>query len=625
MKIKIDEIKNRLVNTSKIIITYIAKRLKKRFPRDFKSLVRALTFTNEQKFLLLVITCGLACGFIANAFDYSIKFITYLWYGKEEVGDEINPYLAVSMPVIGGLIVGFLIWKWFKKDKGGGIPYIKQRYHTGNGKIPKRAFLTKFLVSAITIGTGASVGKYGPTVHICASFAASIGRLFDFAKGRGQDLIAVGAAAGISSAFNTPIAGVVFTLEAIINDLNARAFGYTIISAVVAAGVTRSLQGEDPFLGQLNYQFNHLFEIVLFILLGVLTGVVSGLFSAGILKLKKQVKKLPKKLAPFQIAIGGIFVGLIAIKFPQVMGTGYDTTIAALNGNIAIDMLIMLALMKFVASIFSFSSGAPGGVFAPTLFIGAVLGAIVGHIAFIYLNPGLDLPLEEQISIGAYALVGMGAFFAGFIRAPFTAIIIVFELTHDYSLILPIMISSIISYTISKRFVHFSIYDALALQDGVRLTKYHGVEEEHLPKVSDAMLTKYLHLNGDITINEAYNQIKKLSFSNYPVLNENRQLIGLVHKDSIIRKINEEKGDKLIGEYAIKKKILHTFSDQYLQIAVQRMGFHQVTCLAVIDRDNPRELIGLLLMRDVLHILGVPEHGIPDDFIYHKDHPKPKE
>jgi CIC family chloride channel protein len=366
---------------------------------------------------------------------------------------------------------------------GSGVPQVKFAYAMHSGRVPFRDAVGKFILGIVQISSGASLGREGPTVQICAGISSLLARVSSLSRQSQRRMAAVGVAAGIAAAFNAPIAAVTFTLEEIIGDLDQTMLSGVIVAAAIAAAVERGILGQHPvFEIQRTYTLGHASSLVSYVVLGVLSAIISVAFTDSLLGLRarfKQLTSLPKWVHP---AIGGGLTGALAVlgllwlKQDGITGGGYPTLALALTGSLPVKVLLGLCLLKFAATICSYSSGGCGGIFAPALFVGGMLGGTVGHLDVLAFHHSSD-------SIGAFALVGMGAVFAGIIRAPMTSVLIIFEMTGSYGLILPLMIANMSAYALARHWRHLPIYEALLLQDGIVLP--HGkpvsTDESALP------------------------------------------------------------------------------------------------------------------------------------------------
>jgi CIC family chloride channel protein len=411
----------------------------------------------DQLFLALTVIIGVVAGLTAVLFSLAIDGARFLFFGPVSSASRT----VLILPAV-SFVAGVLLWRFFPTARGSGVPQTKVAYALQNGVMPPRVPLGKFLTSALCIGAGHSMGREGPSVQIGAGLASASGQWLRLSPSRIRNLVPVGAAAALSAAFNTPIAAVLFSLEEIIGDMNAPLLGSTVVASVSAAVVERSILGNEPLFHVPPYHLVHPIELVAYAALGVVGGLASLMFCKGLLGLRRLFLMLPVRTRLWQPALGGLILGLLLAVVPDVAGVGYDVVDEALNGWLPLRMLIVLCLAKMVATIVSYSSGNAGGIFAPSLFLGAMLGGGVGLVA----QRLAPFPIGD---VGAYALVGMGALFAGIIRAPMTSVMMIFEITQDYQIILPLMVANMLSLAISRRFQPVPIYTALLQQDGVQL------------------------------------------------------------------------------------------------------------------------------------------------------------
>lgn len=430
---------------------------------------------DRQRLFALTVVIGGACGLAAVAFHELIELVSRF---------AIDPALAAPgrswvwwtllVPSLGGLVAGLLLHYVVPNARGSGIPQVKVAYAGRSGPLRMRDAVGKFFVGALQIGTGSSLGREGPTVQIAAGLASRIGRLARLSPDDVRRLLPVGAAAGIAAAFNAPIAAVTFTIEEVVGTLDQTVLSGVIVAAALAAIVERSILGTHPVFDiPSGAGLDHASSLILYAALGVVAAVLSILFTDSLLALRRGFRGLKVVPGWAQPAVGGFATGALAVVAMGFLGTGgitgggYSVLGAALAGKLAVDVLLSLCLLKIAATVFSYSSGGAGGIFAPALFIGGMVGGAVGAIDVAVLHHGLA-------SLGAFALVGMGAVFAGIIRAPITSVLIIVEMTGGYSLILPLMIANMLAYGIARHYRPMPIYDALLAQDGIDLHE-HGV------------------------------------------------------------------------------------------------------------------------------------------------------
>ncbi|HZD33229.1 MAG TPA: chloride channel protein [Candidatus Angelobacter sp.] len=429
--------------------------------------------TERQRLMALTILSGGFCGLAAVAFHVGIVKASALMINRAMAapGHWWIP-LTILTPTLGGLLAGLGVCYWAPGAVGSGIPQVKYAYARSAGKVTLRDAFAKFVLAVLQIGSGASLGREGPTVQICAGVSSLLGRWGRLSTQNRRRMASVGVAAGIAAAFNAPIAAVTFTLEEVIGDLDQTMLSGVIVAAALAAVVERTILGTHPVLEVTRtYSLRSASSLVWYAVLGGLSAVVSIAFTDSLLNLRdwfKRLQKVPKWAHP---AIGGAVTGALAVvglawlHSGGVTGGGYVTLGWALLGTLPIKVLIGLCVLKLVATVFSYGSGGVGGIFAPALFIGAMLGGAIGYIDVAVFHH----PADE---VGAFAVVGMGAVFAGIIRAPMTSVLIIFEMTGGYGLILPLMVANMSAYALARHWRRTPIYEALLLQDGVELP--HG-------------------------------------------------------------------------------------------------------------------------------------------------------
>jgi CIC family chloride channel protein len=362
-------------------------------------------------------------------------------------------------PLIGSLVGGWLLYRFFPEARGSGIPQTRVALVLRDGVIGLRTVIGKFICASISLGSGVALGREGPSVHIGAGVASVAGRALGLSKEQVRSLIPVGTAAAVAAAFNTPLAAVLFTLEEILADLHARLVGLVVLGAATSWMVLRLLLGDEPLFHVPAYQLVHPVEFLFYGLLGIAGGLVSTAFVKLLLWQRMVCLRAPDRWRAYYPAVGGLTVGLLALVAPGVLGVGYNLVGDALNGQMALRMMVLLLALKMIATATSYSSGNAGGIFGPSLFIGAMLGGALGHVVHALLPAYTGNP-------GAYALVGMGAAFAGIVRTPMTSVIMIFEVTRDYTIIVPLMIANLCSYVLAQRLQRLPIYEALTRQEG---------------------------------------------------------------------------------------------------------------------------------------------------------------
>jgi chloride channel protein, CIC family len=434
--------------------------------------------SEERFFLLLSIFIGLYAGLAVVCFRLSIDWIRILLLGASPESSGIRLILA---PTAIGLLVAFLVMKVFPAVRGSGVNQTKSALYISNGYIPFRTAVGKFICSALAIGSGHSLGPEDPSLQIGATLASGLGRRLRLSREKVRLIAPVGAAAGLAAAFNAPISAVLFVIEEVIGRWSAAILGSIVLSAVSSVVVARFFLGSQPLFRIPAVSLISTEELLAYIVLGVIGGIASFVFARLVGWLRPKLKALPRRTQYFQPAIAGLIIGVIGyIGFPQVMGAGYEYMDQAMHSQFTIRMLLILAALKIITTTLSFTSGTPGGMFAPTLFTGAMLGAAVG---------GIEHNLLPTLtgSVGTYALVGMGVLFAAFLRAPLTSVFMVLEVSGNYSIILPVIVSNTIAYLVSRSLQPTPIFEVLTRQDGLMLPSMEEQREEELLRVEDAM------------------------------------------------------------------------------------------------------------------------------------------
>ncbi len=412
-----------------------------------------------QIFLVLALVIGALTGLAVVAFILLTERLGMRLY---PMGGA--PWRRLLFPVVGSLGIGYLLYRYFPNARGSGVPQTKAALFAREGRITLRTVLGKFFCTSATLASGIPLGREGPSVQVGAGIGSVLGRLLGLSNEQVKKLIPVGAAAAIAAAFNTPLAAVLFSLEEITGDLYAPVMGAVVLASATAWMVLRVSLGDHPLFKVPQYHLIHPAEFGVYAVLGVAGGVVSAAFTKLLLGIRARFLRFPQKTVWFQPVAGGLLVGVMGWFVPQVLGVGYGYVGEALNGNMAFKMMALLVVLKLVAVTTSYASGNAGGIFGPSLFIGAMLGGTVGTVAHHFFPAYTAAP-------GAYALVGMGAVFAGVVRTPMTSVLMIFEMTQDYAVIVPLMIANLVSLFIASQLQHEPIYEGLALQDGIHLPR----------------------------------------------------------------------------------------------------------------------------------------------------------
>jgi CIC family chloride channel protein len=546
----------------------------------------------EQVFLILTLLIGALVGLMA------VTFILL----TERVGMRLYPvggaaWHRVLIPVVGSLVMGYLLYRYFPDARGSGVPQTKAALYAREGRITAATMFGKFFCTSATLASGIPLGREGPTVQVGAGIASVLGRHLGLRPEKVKALIPVAAAAAIAAAFNTPLAAVLFALEEIVGDLHAPVLGSVVLAAATSWGVLRLLLGNDPLFKVPQYQLVNPWEFAIYAILGVAGGLVSVAFTKLLLGMRERFLRFPRRTLPFQPVIGGVVVGLMGWFVPQVMGVGYEHVGAVLNGGMALRLMVLLLVLKFFAVTASYASGNAGGIFGPSLFLGAMLGGTIGTVAH-------NLFPYHVATAGAYALVGMGTVFAGIVRAPMTSVVMIFEITRDYAVIVPLMISNLVSLFIASRLQKQPIYEALARQDGIHLPTAETRQQEGHRQVILAMRPAKEILSADMTVEEALEKIRSSESTAWPV-SDNQGLIGVLSFGKLQQAAAAGPEPKRLEELIDGVDFPHLHVDHPLSLALERMGACQINAMPVVSRANIHKLEGIVTLKDVLALYGV--------------------
>ena len=543
------------------------------------SLTQRLRVRENQIFLILVILIGILSGLAAVLFTLAIKGTTYLLFG---ISPSAVRFLIV--PTVVSFVAGFLLKKYFPEARGSGVPQTEAAYHLQDGYVPGRVAFGKFLTGVMCIGCGHSMGREGPSVQIAAGMASAVGRWFRLSPARARSLVPVAAAAALAGAFNTPVAAVLFALEEIIGDMNAPLIGSAVVASVSAVIVERSVLGNSPVFHVPQYKLVSPAELIAYLLLGVIGGIVSLAFCKGLLRMRTFFLKLPPRTRIYQPAAGGLIIGAILIFFPQVLGVGYEVVNQALNSALLLKMMLVLCVVKLVATIVSYASGNAGGIFSPTLYLGAMAGGAVGMIVH-------KLALFPAGDPGAYALVGMGAVFAGIIRAPMTSVFMIFELTQDYQVFVPLMVANMISFAISRQFQPTPLYRALLEQDHVHLPGAAARTATPSRRAREIMTSDFTMISPNASVANAADTVAATNARCF-LVGDDGTVSGLVMRERIDQELQSNRADEKIQELAISE-FGHVHPDHSLEVVIDRLG-KSPGLLPVVSRGNSQHVVGVI-------------------------------
>ncbi len=544
----------------------------------------------DQFSILLSIVIGIVVGLTVVAFILLTGRIAARIYPPGSPA-----WRRVLVPIAGTLSSGYLLYKYFPNARGSGIPQTKFAIFIQDGYISLRTVLGKFLCCSISLASGIALGREGPSVQIGAGIASVLGRRFGMSKTNIRALVPVGSSAALAAAFNTPIAAVLFSLEEILGDLHAPVLASVVLSSATSWIVLHLILGDEPLFHVPSYQLVNPAELGIYAVLGIVGGLGSVAFVKLLLQLRIWFRQMPKWTTWMQPGVGGLLMAILGLLVPESLGVGYDYVDRVLGGDFPLKMVVLLAVLKMISTPVCYSSGNAGGIFGPSLFIGAMLGGAVGSVAH-------QLFPTTTANPGAYALVGMGTAFAGIVRTPLTSVIMIFEMTRDYTIIVPLMISNLISFFISQRLQHEPIYEALALQEGVYLPTGESRDELAGVRVSAVMHPDVDPIPAESDMEAVQSRLADESSRSWPV-GSREQIQGIVTDHQI--EAAEPKPSTVRELLGAKKDFPFVHPDHPLSHALERMGQTGVDVLPVVSRADIHRMVGVIILSDVLNTYGV--------------------
>ena len=550
----------------------------------------------EQVFLLLTLLIGALVGLTVVAFILLTERFGARLYPAGGMGLR-----RLLVPIVGSLGMGYLLYRYFPNARGSGVPQTKAALYAREGYISLKTVVGKFFCTSATLASGIPLGREGPAVQVGAGIASVLGRHLGLRPEKVKALLPVGAAAAVAAAFNTPLAAVLFALEEVVGDLHAPVLGSVVLASATSWAMLRLLLGNNALFQVPQYQLVNPAEFGIYAVLGVAGGFVSVAFTKLLLWMRAHFLKFPKKTLWFQPVAGGMVVGVMGWFVPQLLGVGYKYVGEALNGGMALKLMVLLLVLKLIAVATSYASGNAGGIFGPSLFLGAMLGGIVGNIANHFLPAYVGTP-------GAYALVGMGTAFAGIVRAPMTSVMMIFEITRNYAVIVPLMISNLVSLLISSKLQHKPIYEELARQDGIHLPTAETRQKEGQRQVSHAMQRAKEVLSADITVQAAMQMTQKSAASAWVVCDA-KGLRGVLSRKMLEEAAQQGSASKRLEELVTTDEFVHAHPDHPLNVALERLGASGLEILPVVNRADVRKLEGIVTFHDILAAYGFAASG----------------
>ncbi len=548
--------------------------------------------------LTLAAVVGTGGGFGAVVFIWVIGWTTRLFFdGGAHAFGFLGRGYVILLPLVGGLLVGPLVHFLAPEAKGHGVPEVMQAMATKGGRIRPVVIAVKAVGSAITIGSGGSVGREGPIVQIGAAFGSVLGQRFRLSQPRIIALIGSGAAAGIAATFNAPIAGVMFALEVLLGEYTVQAFSTMVFASVSASIVSRFFLGNHPAFAVPAYELKSAWELPLYVVLGLVAALAGGAFVRTLYFAEDAFDewRFPPYLKP---AVGGLALGVVGYFVPRVFGTGFPVIAEALNGSIALKILLVLIVAKILATSLTLGSGASGGVFAPALFLGAVVGGAYGTVAH-HLFPSV------VANSGAYATVGMAAVFAAAARAPITAIIILFEMTLDYNIMVPLMFATVVATVLAGWAEPESIYTLKLVRKGIDFRGRHRMTQMERIPVGEIMtpMNRMGAVRPDTTLTELADLFETTKHHGVPVLDDEGRLTGIVTIEDLERALANGSEDSVVSDI-YKTNLMVAFPDESLEEVLRRAGGLNVGRIPVVDRDDPKQILGVLRRGDIIGALG---------------------
>ena len=587
--------------------------------RDIKYRIQKILNSEMLKLNVLASVTGLFVAILTWIFLELIDLIiNVLYLGGDYIDNDLG-YWAILIPGIGGLIAGTLIKYGNVGARGHGIPVVMESIAINQSKLGTRLALTKIAAAATSIGAGFSLGRVGPVVLMAATFGSDLGQRAKLSIEETRILIGAGTAAAITTAFNAPLGGVIFAMELILSEMRTRSFIPLVVATVMATAVARSMEGDLAAFSDLpEYTTPDSFEYPLYLILGL----VIGLAAVGFIKLLYAIDEISEKgkwiPLPIQTTIGGILVGIIGLVFPEILGNGFGVTQEIILGeNLRVDMnrgpggvlsmenidfyfttvsnitvlLVCLFVFKLIATSISIGSGASGGVFTPSLFIGASIGAVFGHVVGVF---------DFTSPAGAYALVGMAAFVAATTRATLTAIVLLFEMSDSYEIILPLMLSCVVADGVCYVLSEQSIYTAKLARHGVKIDLEAEQDLMRMLTVEEGMTKEIMSVEPETPIEATIEMLEDTGHMSFPVI-EYEKLLGIITWTDIHRAVEQGDRDRTVEEYYTKELITIT-PKETLSDAMDKLGQKEIGHLPVVDPEDSTKLIGYITKGDIVKI-----------------------
>ena len=545
---------------------------------------------------VIAVLIGILGGYGAVLFRHAITMFQILFYGGGldflQIADHVPVWKKLLFPAVGGAIVGPVIYFWAREAKGHGVPEVMEAMALRGGRIRPRVTAVKIVASALSIGCGGSVGREGPIVQIGSALGSTVAQVLKMSRDHARTLVGCGAAAGIAATFNAPIAGVIFSLEILLGEFGVRTFSPLVLSSVTATVISRHYFGDAPAFILPTYEMVSGWEFLLYGVMGIMMGLVALTLVLTLYKTEDifDAIPIPDYIKPI---FGGLIMGVIIIYLPHTFGVGYGAIDMSLTGQMTASMLLLLVFAKIFATSITIGGGMSGGIFAPSLFIGAMAGGFFGVVAN-SLFPGVTA------SSGAYALVGMGGMVAAATHAPITAILIIFELTSEYTIILPLMITCITSTLLATYLRRGNIYTIKLMRRGIFLRQ--GREQHILQNilVESVMKPEVLLVRENTILTDIIRTFQEENASYLQVVNQDDELSGIISFRDIRQILQEASlAHLIIAKDVATSPVITVTPDENLEDALSKLRLTGVSQLPVVERDDSKRVMGTIDNKDI--------------------------
>ena len=544
----------------------------------------------SSRLLLIASMIGIGTGLASIAFKVLIEIINGLFFiqSSRVLKSLLGEYYLILLPALGGLLAGSIVYFWGREKGGYGVSEVMAVVDQ-DGIMKAGPVWAKTFASAVTIGSGGSAGLHGPIVHIGSSIGSVVGQKFQVSPDILRTLLACGAAGGISATFNAPIGGVLFAQEVILGRFSSSNFILIVISSLISAIISRVYWGDYPSFMVPPYELITPGELLFYLVLGVLAGTLAVIFIKALYSAEDLFKQipLPNYLKP---ALGGLLVGLMGVYYPQIFGVGYESVEGILSNDLSWYLVVILMGAKLIATSLTLGSGGLGGVFAPSLYMGSMLGGSYGYLLNQLFPSMTALP-------GAYALVGMAGGFAGIAQAPITAIIIIFEMTGDYKVVLPLMLVCVISALVARGICPESIYTLKLVREGRDPYKGEKIDKMGQTLVQSVMTSEVETLDINYSLKTAREIMQQRSYTGFPVMSDGR-LLGLVTYEQVLSALKRDENSCL--REIIKPDLIYVHPQDTIAVVVEKMAEGDVGRLPVVDPEDPGILLGIVSRSDII-------------------------